>query len=155
MPLILLQLCSVCRVPEVPGEIRVPEKPVSSAQRESSLISGPIMLRAARPQLCPCSLLMTSICVWDTESPLQSCTFLFPSLSKSRSPSIIRAEPGMKSALLSELFVRKMFELLVLTGVHKSKTLKFHYCKVVLMRDVVQISLQHKGSSYRQQQGCP
>lgn len=148
MPLILLQLCSVCRIPEVPGEIRVPKKPVSSAQRQSSLIHGLMVLQCCQASAVPAlPSLVTSICVWP-----QSCTFLsprFPHRSPSHAPpSIIREEPGTKSALLPELFVRKVFELCTLTGVHKSNTLKFHYRKVAFTRHAVRISRLHKGSSY-------
>ncbi|MEQ2172572.1 hypothetical protein GOODEAATRI_022501 [Goodea atripinnis] len=130
----------------VPGEIRVPKKPVSSVQR--SELSDLWSYNAPR---CKASGVLTfpshdvHLCPRHREA-VAVMHLLFPSLSKSQSPLIILAKPGMKSALLSELFVWKMFELLVLRGVHKSK--KFHYCKVVFMRHVVQMNRLHKRSSY-------
>lgn len=65
-PLILTQLCPVCRVPGVPGEIRASEESASSGQSQNSLIPGLIsILHATRPQLCLRAPLTPAICAWD------------------------------------------------------------------------------------------
>ena len=81
-------------------------KPVSSVQNRGSLIPGLIILSAARPQLCLCSPLILSICVWDRGGT----PVLYLALSPSPSPpSIIRVKPKIKRSPDSERFIWHVF----------------------------------------------
>lgn len=84
-----MQLCSARRVPGVPGEsgewLSGSKASVISAE-PGSLIPGPLILRTAKPQLCLCSPLILSICVWDRKGTPVLYLALSASLSLSPYP---------------------------------------------------------------------
>lgn len=95
-----MQLCSASHVPGVPGEngkwLSGSKASVISAE-PGSLIPGLILVHAARPQLCLCSPLILSICVWDHGGTPVLYLAFSPSLFLSpHPPSIIKVEPKIK-----------------------------------------------------------